>query len=307
MTIAVTWVRTVGDCEELLFVSDSRVSGDGRIIDVCAKVITLPRSDCAISFAGYTGNAYPLLHQLAYAISAHGPLMRRGMDIRQLRGHALQIFNGMADGIQADLLVRGAELASPDATFIFGGYSWVSKSFEFWQLAYDESLLRFKANTPLYALTNSRARKLFWTVSGRHGGPNQCLGRIAFAGDQGAEAQLRLTNLLTTRFQEAEDSLIDSWKFDMEPFEVVRDMLRDSSKATTIGGAPQILKVYQYMHTAPIGVYWPNRMSNRISFLGRSLLDYENIDYWVMDPDTLITYGPNETNFRDRNRANGRK
>jgi hypothetical protein len=33
VTVVIAWVRAVGDCEELVFASDSRLSGDGRNFD----------------------------------------------------------------------------------------------------------------------------------------------------------------------------------------------------------------------------------------------------------------------------------
>jgi hypothetical protein len=76
---------------------------------------------------------------------------------------------------------------------------------------------------------------------------------------------------------------------DMEPFEVVRDMLRDPGHAETIGGAPQVVKVYQYMRTAPLGVYWPQKAGGEVYLQGRACLGYERIDRWVLDPDTLVS------------------
>jgi hypothetical protein len=70
----------------------------------------------------------------------------------------------------------------------------------------------------------------------------------------------------------------------MEPFEVLRDMIRDRVDLA-IGGPPQVLKVYRYLNYAPFGVYWPDRDSGRISVLGRPLLDYEECPFGVIDPD----------------------
>jgi len=98
-----SWVRTVGTCEELIFASDSRLSGDGTTIDFCPKLIEFHRSDCAIGFAGYTGSAYVLMHQLDNAISAYGPLQSRAMDLRELRTHALKIFNSLANSIETPI------------------------------------------------------------------------------------------------------------------------------------------------------------------------------------------------------------
>lgn len=77
----------------------------------------------------------------------------------------------------------------------------------------------------------------------------------------------------------------------MEPFEALCRMLRKVSKTDTIGGAPQMIKAYQYMNSCPVGVYWPQKkdiFSNR-TLLGRKLFDYEDTEYWFIDPETLYT------------------
>lgn len=58
----------------------------------------------------------------------------------------------------------------------------------------------------------------------------------------------------------------------MEPFEVIRDMLKEqwesqqkrSEKYRTIGGAPQMIKVYQYMNSRPVGMYWPEKSNDNL-------------------------------------------
>jgi hypothetical protein len=87
MTIAVAWVRTIRDCEDGIC-NRLWLSGDGRNFDACPKVITLPRTDCAIAFAGYTGHAFPMMQQLAHAIEAHGPLQRGSLDIVAMKSHS---------------------------------------------------------------------------------------------------------------------------------------------------------------------------------------------------------------------------
>ncbi len=100
MTIAIAWVRRIADCEELIFASDNRLSGDAFNFDCCPKVTTLPRSDCGIAFAGYTGHAYPMMSQLALAIDSHAPAKRGSLDIAPLRKHALKVFNSMAEQLR---------------------------------------------------------------------------------------------------------------------------------------------------------------------------------------------------------------
>ena len=86
----------------------------------------------------------------------------------------------------------------------------------------------------------------------------------------------------------------------MEPFQVVRDMLRVPARAETIGGAPQLLKVYQYMQAGALGVYWPTKAEGRPHLLGRSCLPYERTDRWTVDPDSLHSDLPNwESSAKD--------
>ena len=60
MTLGIAWERIIGGIRELLIISDSRLSG-GQAWDSNPKIITLPRSDSILSFAGYTNDAYPLI------------------------------------------------------------------------------------------------------------------------------------------------------------------------------------------------------------------------------------------------------
>ena len=74
-------------------------------------------------------------------------------------------------------------------------------------------------------------------------------------------------------------------KIDMQPFEVVRDMLRDPKRSHTIGGAPQLVKVYQFIQAVSFPVYWPDKASGLRFLQGRPCLGYENLDTKVFDPD----------------------
>lgn len=282
MTVAVAWVRRINNCEELVFVSDSRLSGDGRIFDGCPKILTLPRSDCAICFAGYTGDAFPLMLQLSLAIDSHAPARRRTLELSALRKHALKVFNGMAEQIQVSNHVNTDEVDEPAATFLFGGYSWVTKEFKLWTISYFPSENRFAAHPSEWLSFSEGAGKVIYRKKQKIGDDDN-MGRIAFAGDQGPLARELLLEKLNHTV------ISDKQYLDWQPFEVVRDMLRDPQHSETIGGAPQVTKVYQYMHCAPIGVFWPTKESGKVHLQGRACLGYERIDRWVLDPDTLLT------------------
>jgi hypothetical protein len=278
MTIAIAWTRTISGCEELLFVTDSRLSGDGRNFDGCAKVLTLPRTDCAIAFAGYTGHAYPMMHQLALAIDAHAPLQRGSLELPKVKTHALKIFQAMAVQIKSSTHLSTPADTYPEAEFLFGGYSWIKKQFELWHIAFRKGDRSFAANPSKWIVYSSELDKVVVKAAKNPGGKR--LGVIAFAGDQAPLAQRLLLEKLNSNSP-------STTELDWAPFEVVRDMLRNPAHADTIGGAPQIVKVYQYMKSATLGVYWPDGSVGVPHLQGRALLGYERTEKFILDPDTL--------------------
>lgn len=260
MTLSIAWVRKVKNCEELVVATDSRLRG-GYAWDSCPKIIALPRSDSVICFAGSTQDAYPLMLQMRLAIEMHPPSRDRAMDIIDMKGHTLRVFNYMRNFIH-DLPRGEDEPQEPEVVFLLGGYSWRKKAFLIWWLYYDRGIRKF----------TFRPAKLWRGVSGQK--------KIAFIGDGVSEAKARLKRLLAER-----NRLIEGG-FDMEPFEVLRDIIRENV-SPLIGGPPQLVKVYQHMNCVPHGVYWPDKNSGTITVLGRPLLDYETTILPVLDPDTM--------------------
>jgi hypothetical protein len=281
MTIAIAWIRKLRDCEELIFVSDSRLSGDGRNFDACPKILTLPRDDCAICFAGYTGHAYPLMLQLALAIDSYAPARRGSLDLGALKTHALRLFDGVALTIATSSHVSPQQDEAPEATFLFGGYSWIKKRFELWSVSFSAREDKFVAQPAQWLSYLDHSGDV--ALRRRMNAPgSRAIGQIALAGDQAPAALARLNvRLKTPRTR--------SNKLDMEPFEVVRDMLRDRNRSETIGGPPQIVKVYQYMRSAALGVYWPRKRGGSVFVQGRQRIGYEQVDRWILDPDTLVS------------------
>lgn len=286
MTVAVAWVRTLHDCQELVFVTDSRLSGDGRTFDFAPKLLALPRNDCIISFAGYTGDVYPMMMQLAVAIESHLPLQRRSVDLPKLKKHALKIFQSMAESIASPI----PENQGVGAEFLFGGYSWVKKTFDLWRIVFEQRRGLFLAH-PARTLFRSTAEPgIFFGHSPRQDAVP--LGRVAFGGDQAEYARRLFLEYMTEKVRASSAAGSEVMKLDMEPFEIVRDMLRAAGRSPTIGGAPQVMKVYQYMQAGPLAVYWPDKATGKVHLRGRPRLDYENIDTWIIDPDTLGSENP---------------
>ncbi|EOO70351.1 hypothetical protein IIC_04793 [Bacillus cereus VD021] len=269
MTIGAAWIRKVKDCEELFVVSDSRLSGDGTTWDECMKINILPRKGCFISFAGSTNIAYPLMQQISMSIAAHRKSTLGFMDLHDLKGHLLNVINSLVKSIKFDD-PNIIEIDLVQTEFIFGGYSWVRKKFSIWLFFYDKKQKKFVARSS-YKIPN--------------------MGDCIIAGDVKYNGVKALNTLLQQKYGQdfGKEEFIG---FDMEPFEMVRDLLLNNrgdfgiDKHRTIGGAPQIVKVYQHMNTEPVGVYWPNR-SGVPTLLGRRLLGYENTDLIYLDPFEL--------------------
>ena len=134
MTIAAGWVRKVKDCEELVFISDSRLCG-GHRWDECPKIMTMPREDCVLCFAGNTDYAYPMMMQINYAMSEYTRIRSRAMDINDLNGYVLKHINHLSESVY--------DMADPhdqaENEFIFGGYSWVEKRFRLWRYYFQKA------------------------------------------------------------------------------------------------------------------------------------------------------------------------
>lgn len=296
MTIAIAWVRRITDCEELVFTTDSRLSGTAFDFDACPKVLPLPRSDCAIAFAGETDHAYPMMHQVAAAFDAHAPLRRRSMDLPAAKTHALKVIDAMGAAIRPSPLVHGLpdEQPSPGAEFLFGGYSWVRKEFLLWTIRYSSREKRHLALPARWIGVDTNTGRI--SLKKRGASDFRPIGKIAIAGDQALKAREMLADLIKAK--DAETTLD---KLDFEPFEVVRDMLRSASKAHTIGGPPQVVKVYQYSDCVPLGVWWPNRAEGSAHLQGRKCFGYERTERFFLDPDTL--YSSRVTDVRPDDRS----
>ena len=258
MTLSLAWIRRVNATEELIFASDSRLR-NGKAWDGCSKIFALGRGDCALSFAGDTQYAYPMLHQVVNAVEMFLKAKSRAMDIGALRGHILRVFNDMEHWMH-DRPKGEAAKDIPKITFIFAGYSWLTSDFKIWMILYKPSAKGFVLHTPFRIQGN----------------------RIAIAGDSLPLFKKRLYNLLKTKGKVPGDGL------DYEPFEVLRDMIRENVDSA-IGGPPSILKLYKHMNTMPYSVMWPDAISGKPTVLGRPLLDYEVSSYFRFDPDTLMT------------------
>jgi len=74
----------------------------------------------------------------------------------------------------------------------------------------------------------------------------------------------------------------------LEPLTTLGEFLRPAQPEDSIGGAPQLIRVTQHMNTRPLCVKW----GDEDTLFGRPLFDYENTDYWAVEPFTRqISHG----------------
>lgn len=274
MTIGLAWVARRNDGRQhLYFASDSRTRG-GMVLDACPKILTLPRSDCAICFAGNTAATYPLMMQIANAIAAHKPARERSLDIRTLKAHLLRLLTDTIGGVTdaADPIKKS------DAQFLFGGYSWLTKSFALWTIYFSDQSQIFRARL----CKNFHSR----------------INMAAFIGDVAKEVRSEVFR----RLQSSQDTTASPEEF--IPLAVLRDYLRGADSSSSIGGPPQLVRIAEHMNTRVLAVDWPLRGPDGTESIvptvfGRPLFDYENVDYWSINPDTFKVARPRSYGHRE--------
>lgn len=234
--------------EHLYIASDSRTRG-AYVFDSCPKVLTLPRSDCALCFAGSSSETYPLMVQMAYAIAAHEPARDRSLDIVRVKDHLLRIFTDLVKAHKQPV----APMERGEVQFVFAGYSWLLKDYRIWTIDYSKKDKAFEA----------REAKSF----------HQRLRKAAFIGDWSR----RLRGKISKELGKSEGHPLY-----LEPLSALAELIQNAGKDDTIGGPPQIIRITQHMNTRPLCVRW----LGQDTLFGRPLFDYENIDYWTVDPFT---------------------
>ena len=132
MTITAAWLRSIGGVRELVLAADSRLTG-GYCWDACPKLLPLPRGDCALSFAGDTGFAYPVMLQIASAVRMYPKARHRSQDLFDFKGKVLEIINEMRTHIHSAVPAEAAP--GEEQTFLLlAGYSWRESTFAIWTL-----------------------------------------------------------------------------------------------------------------------------------------------------------------------------
>ena len=228
----------------------------GNLMTRLKKIFQVPRSDALFAFAGDTQYAYPLLMQLLRSIESFPPSASGRLRLSKAKGHILRVFQQSYAAIH-NLPDRAKYPYDPDNYFLFGGYDWVSSTFPAWMLSFDVREHRFTFRRVM------RSNSYFFI------GDDESARRFAVA---------ETSRLLRERGRTTNE-------INYEPLEVLGKIIQDPSYPS-IGGAPQVGKVYQYLQSQLFQVKWPISESAEANHIaGRPLLPTEKCFWPIFDPE----------------------
>jgi hypothetical protein len=262
VTLCVAWIREVNDTQELVFATDSSLTG-GEKWNQGIKLFELPRTDCLICFAGNTGRAYPLILNLMSSINLNRRLQSPRTDIFEVLEYLQTLFSSLVSTIIDERKITDEDVHDlrSDVQFLFGGWSWLENRFRIWRLYYAKDAEGFVPHE--YTEDASKTRQYVFL-----GNPSE------------------LGDTATKQFKDdlyASDKL-DS-RLDMEPLKVLIDMARDKS-VREVDGSVQIAKIYRSGTSEFFGVHWPS-VAGKPHFQGREFHSYNKPAVRYLDPDTL--------------------
>jgi hypothetical protein len=250
MTLCAAWLREIDGHKELVFATDSCLSG-GERWNYGVKLFELPRKDCLICFAGQTNRTYPLILNLISSIKFDKHLSSLSTDITEVLEYLANLFTNLCNSI-TDCAIKDFKTALGDFQFLFGGWSWKANDFRLWKLQYKHETMSFTHD-------EVEDENMFFT----------------FIGD-GLDKAREIPEEETPRLVR---------KFDMQPFTVLIRMIRDKNYSD-IDGSIQIAKIYPPGTTEFFGVYWPSIDGGKKTFLGKEVSIDDNPDVKFIDPDT---------------------
>jgi len=262
MTLCVAWIRQVNDTEELVFATDSTLTG-GEKWDHGVKLFELPRKDCLLSFAGSTARAYPLILNLVSSISFDKHLDSPATQIEEVLKHIADLFTDLIQKIVKEVDSEDIHELRGSARFLFGGWDWQRGLFRVWELFYSKEAEGFLFKE----ITDDDTKTRFYTFIGD-----------AKQDDFSEQTKKRFQQLLI------DEDKLDS-KLDMEPLKLLREIALDAN-IREVGGSLQIAKVYKSSRTEFFGITWPSSDSPP-HFQGRKYSPTTKPPVRYLNPDTF--------------------
>jgi len=260
MTLCAAWIRAKNSVEELIFATDSSLTG-GEKWNQGIKLFELPRIDCLICFAGSTARAYPLILNLISSIKLNRRLQSPRTDLEEVLNYLSSLFTSLVHTIVNEISGLDIHALRAEAKFLFGGWSWLESRFRIWQLYYSKDAEGFLFKE--YTDESSKTR-----IYAFLGNPEEL-----------ADTASRIYKKGLYESDTQDD------KMDMEPLQVLIEMSRDKD-VREVDGAIQIAKVYKSGTSEFFGINWPSR-DGKPHFQGRSFDFHSKPDVRYFDPDTL--------------------
>ncbi|OKH52152.1 hypothetical protein NIES2101_16085 [Calothrix sp. HK-06] len=261
MTLCVAWIRAKNSVEELIFATDSSLTG-GEKWNQGIKLFELPRPDCLICFAGSTARAYPLILNLVASIKLSKRLQSPRTDIEEVLNYLSSLFTSLVHTIINEISGMDIHELRSEAKFLFGGWSWLQSRFRIWQLYYSKDAEGFVFQE--YTDDPSKTRI------------------YAFMGDP--------DDLIHEASKRYKQELIDNDKLDdkldMEPLKILIEMSRENT-IRFVDGAIQIGKIYKSGTLEFFGIYWKS-IQEKPHFQGRAFEFHSKPDVRYFDPDSLL-------------------
>lgn len=251
MSLCIGWIRKTNVSEEVVLASDSCFSGGHRFI-AAPKLFAMKRGDFALACAGSTTYSFAIIEHIRQAMDCNAPISQRAYDIADIVHYIVDIIN--------ETLLHEKEtigIYETDFKMILGGYSWKRKRAVLRIIEYSSRMKNY------YSHVVKTIKKT----------------PVAVIGDMDVVKPAR--KAIFDRLEA--DGIVDGAPFDMQPFSVLMDFIKNP-QYTTIDGAPQLLKVYPFMNSLPWGFTYGNDSS--IYFYGRKLLAYETFPYPIYNIET---------------------
>lgn len=259
MTLCVSWIRRCGHNKELILASDSLLTGGGDFTE-SPKIFPLKRGDCAIACAGDTSYSFPIVAHIIQSIDLNVKSKTRAQDFVDLVHYFEELMNSCLGSVVDPVAEKGK---GPDFQMLFVGYSARFKDFRMVVYQYDKRSRMMKRRTVPTLKKNKVA------VIGDQG--------VAKKGEQNVVSRYRRALFLKLE----QDGVRDNDPIDMQPLDVLYNFIQDS-QLRTVGGHPQMLKIYDFMSTLPYAIMERND-KDLVFYMGRKLMNYESFPYPIFN------------------------
>lgn len=261
MTLCTAFIRQANDTEELVFATDSCLTG-GEKWKHGIKLFELPRKDCLLCFAGSTMRAYPLILNLVSSIHLDKYLQSPSAKLDEVLMFLSDLFTELVKKIISEISGESIHELRGAAKFLFGGWDWEKGSFRVWKLHYSSEVEGFIFDE----LNDNSSKKRFYT----------------FLGDPSPKIEEEAFNNYKKMVYE-DDKQDDP--IDMEPLKILRDISLNRG-IREVDGSLQIAKVYKSNRTEFFGIYWESS-KGKPCFQGREYNEINKPLVRYFDPDTF--------------------